>query len=315
MVGLLTLLLCGLKPTLRNLLQTQLLVGDVQMRVAIFASGNLGKYLPKLGSLLLFLYLGAGCTPRNLHPPKITISGVKQHGEYRYGQVVTPRIDIVSPHPRAKVTTDIKMNDEPFVSGTPITEPGYYELCVSAEAKIGGYGERDVQWLEFYILLPTEIRLLKWSYHPHKTGYADVEAEFLVSSRYYPVKDIDFSALQLQFWTDSGTGSPQLNKVASDRMVILKNRQTQQVEAALIRFKTFAPPHNHVKAGKLLTAPPYQPIVRGEVFYKSPLSRSKWLARFKETVTLKAGEDYALFQEVKTKYTVVENLGSEWRGW
>lgn len=294
--------------------QTQLLEGDALMRFAIFASSNLGKWFPKLGFLPLFLYMGAGCTPHNLPPPKIIISGVKQHGEYRYGQVVTPRIDIVSPHPRVKIIADIQLNDEPFVSGTPLTEPGYYELRVSADIK-GNRNLGSTEWLEFYILLPTEIRPLKRSYRPHKTGHAEVEAEFWVSSRHYPVKDIDFSSLQLQFWVDSGSGSPQLNKVNPFRMVLLKNRQTHQVEAALILFKTFEPPHNQVNAGKLLVAPPYQPIVRGEVFYKSPLSKSRWLARFKETVTLKAGEDNALLQEIKTKYTVVEKLGSKWQGW
>ncbi|MBO9664190.1 CARDB domain-containing protein [Dokdonella sp.] len=60
-------------------------------------------------------------------PPRITIGGVAD-GDL-LAHAVTPTIEIVDAHPRS---SDIRLNGQPFVSGTSVTASGDYTLSVTA---------------------------------------------------------------------------------------------------------------------------------------------------------------------------------------
>ncbi|CUU37177.1 hypothetical protein DCOP10_119244 [Armatimonadetes bacterium DC] len=262
--------------------------------------------------LLVLVCLGSGCSQRPVLPPIVTVVGVQHQGEYPFGQVIKPQISVVSP---VKTEVETRLNGQPYVQGTPIVEPGHYILTVFAKAK-GSKDPGTVLPREFWILAPVDVRLLRWSYRPHQTGYADVEAEFLVSSshRAVSVGEIDFSTLELNLWVESGSNLPKLYTLVPRYMILLKNRKTQRVEAALIGFKTLHS-SREVKAGKVLSQSPHQPNLKGE-------ARFRWrLNRFREPVSLIEGENRLLTQQVKKQYApapgVIGALGQDdrWYQW
>jgi CSLREA domain-containing protein len=81
-------------------------------------------------------------------PPAIEIRGVEDAGVYE--ETVTPLIDVVEAHPGSE---EFLLDGEPFVSGTPITEPGDHLLEVAAEDAAGNPAEVV---LAFTLVLPGE---------------------------------------------------------------------------------------------------------------------------------------------------------------
>lgn len=267
------------------------------MQLRIFGSSRVKKAL-KVSYLLILLCLGSGCSQHPPTPPIVTVAGVQHQGEYPLGQVIKPRIKITSPY-SAKTEVDIRLNGQPYVQGTPIAEPGYYELTILAKVK-GSKDPGTFLYREFWILIPMDVHPLRWSYRPRRTGYADVEAEFFVSSSHYSVfiDKIDFSTIEMSLLIKSDSDSPKLYTLAPRYMILLKSRKTQRVEAALITFKTLHS-FRKVKAGKVLSQSPHQPSLKGEIQHKGRPGR------FREPVSLTTRENRLLIQQIKKQYIPV----------
>lgn len=78
----------------------------------------------------------------DLTPPQIVITGVQDGGVYT-GQAV-PVVEVAEAHPAFLV---ISLDGRPFLSGTPVTAPGTYELLAVAEDAAGNRTEARVTFV------------------------------------------------------------------------------------------------------------------------------------------------------------------------
>lgn len=174
-------------------------------------------------------------------PPLITISGVKDGGEYNPGSVLIPVIKIrdnSDPHPVLRMT----LNNKPYQPGTPITTPGIYSLDIEASDK---YGNRNFESILFQILEMPRTRVsvstVHWLYRPYPNGYADLEAEFLLRSPTYSLDKIPPKLYELHLFVfvmnSRGWEEEKWFILPPKEVWHLKDRSSGKTVAALVRFQ------------------------------------------------------------------------------
>jgi hypothetical protein len=274
--------------------QVRIDTGDT-MRVHLHTESRRGKFHEILGYGLVvsvLLCLWAGCKSRHpAPPPKVSIVGVQQFGEYPFGQVLTPDVVISNPG-RAKMEVQIELNNRPYIPKTPIREPGGYQLSVwVASDEALSY---QLVLHEFWILLPVEVHTLKWAYRPHPNGFADVEAEFLVYSPAnfaYSVQDIYLGDCELHISINS-----KLYKLSAYQMAVIQSPYLPRGEAGILKFRA-SHESKKIPAGKIEG----RPAVRGQVKWRD------WFTYFKEEVSL--SKNSKIEKELKKGYKTAMTFG------
>lgn len=262
----------------------------MKMRLRILKFGEIS--IVALVKLLLLSCWVSGCSSQQQTPPVVQVLGVRHGDEFSAGQVVKPQIKVTSGSP---VKVDILLNGKPYVSGAPITDPGHYNLQVHVKP-IKPTKEMMSTYIhmDFWILLPIEVRLLEWSYRPQRDGYANLDTTLYIASNVYPIKRLEYTECQLQLWIETTTGVQQIF-LDPHRLIFLKDRATQQIRAALISFKA-SHLSRKIPNGKVVQQPPHQPRLKGALWYRG------WLARFNETFSLKTDEASFLSQRIDESF-------------